>query len=82
MDRTGEHYNGMPAAAIESPHPAQKAQKSQGSGQCVAMRGLADGRVAVFHSKDEAGPALIFSRAEIEAWLDGAKKSEFDNLAA
>ncbi|MDH6145898.1 hypothetical protein P3T35_007959 [Kitasatospora sp. GP30] len=82
MDRTGEYYNGMPAAAIESPHPAQKALKSQGSGQCVVMQKLPDGRVAVFHSKDEGGPALVFDQGEVDAWLDGAKKSEFDNLAA
>ncbi|MFJ1936753.1 DUF397 domain-containing protein [Kitasatospora sp. NPDC088160] len=72
----------MPAAVIESPYPARTAAKSQGLGECVAMQRLADGRVAVFHSKDEAGPALVFTRAEIDAWLDGAKKAEFDDLLA
>ncbi|RAJ45336.1 uncharacterized protein DUF397 [Kitasatospora sp. SolWspMP-SS2h] len=80
MDLSGEHYNGMPAAAIESPYPAQKAVKSQGLGECVTMRRLPDGRVAVFNSKDPGGPALVFTRPEIDAWLDGAKKEEFDNL--
>ncbi|MFF2821164.1 DUF397 domain-containing protein [Kitasatospora cineracea] len=82
MDRAGGHYNGMPAAAIESPHPAQKAAKSQGLGECVTMQRLVDGRVAVFHSKDEAGPALVFTQAEIDAWMDGVKKKEFDHLLA
>ncbi|BAJ27114.1 MULTISPECIES: DUF397 domain-containing protein [Kitasatospora] len=80
MGRTDEHYNGMPAAAIQSPHPAQKAVKSQGLGECVMMQRLPDGRVAVFHQKDATGPALVFTRAEVDAWLDGAKKEEFDHL--
>ncbi|MFD7733404.1 DUF397 domain-containing protein [Kitasatospora phosalacinea] len=82
MDRTGGHYNGMSAAAIESPHPVQKALKSQGLGECVAMQRLVDGGVAVFHSKDEAGPALVFTPAEVDAWMDGVKKGEFDHLLA
>ncbi|MFJ1791903.1 DUF397 domain-containing protein [Kitasatospora griseola] len=82
MDVVGAFYNGMPADGIDSPHPWQVAQKSQGSGECVELRRLADGRVAVRQSKDPSGPALIFTRAEIDAWIDGAKREEFDHLLA
>ncbi|WP_244305156.1 DUF397 domain-containing protein [Kitasatospora cheerisanensis] len=82
MDVADEFYNGMPADGIDSPHPWQVARKSQGSGECVELRRLTDGRVAVRHSKDPSGPALIFTRGEIDAWLDGAKRAEFDHLLA
>ncbi len=39
-----------------------------------------DGNIAVRDSKNPTGPALIFNTAEIDAWLDGAKKGEFDGL--
>jgi hypothetical protein len=31
-------------------------------------------------SKDRSGPVLRFTEAEFAAWLDGAKKGEFDHL--
>lgn len=56
-----------------------KASKSSGSGQCVEMARTPE-YVMVRHSKDPQGPVLRFTFAEFAAWLDGARKHEFDNL--
>jgi hypothetical protein len=57
-----------------------KANASQGSGECVEMRG--DGAaVEVRDSKQQGGgPILRFTGAQFAAWLDGAKRGEFDHL--
>jgi hypothetical protein len=41
---------------------------------------LANGEIAVRNSRNPAGPALIYTRAEIAAFLAGAKNGEFDDL--
>jgi hypothetical protein len=41
---------------------------------------MLDGTVAVRDTKDAgSGPVLLFTRTEWEAFLDGAKKGEFDH---
>jgi hypothetical protein len=44
---------------------------------CVEVAQLTDG-VAVRDSKDRSGPALLFTPAEWDAFLAGAKDGEFD----
>lgn len=51
-------------------------------GNCVEVAFLADGQVAVRNSRDAAGPALIFTSAEWDAFLRGARGGEFDASAA
>jgi hypothetical protein len=46
-------------------------------GNCVEVAFLADGEVAVRSSRHPGGPALIFTRAEWDAFLDGARDGEF-----
>lgn len=58
----------------------QKSSRSTGNSNCVEMARLADGRVAVRNSREPHGPALVYTRAEMEAFLLGAKDGEFDNL--
>ena len=62
-------------------HAAQwkKSSRSNGNGgnNCVEVALLDDG-AAVRHSKDPAGPALIFTNAEWAAFVGGAKDGEFD----
>jgi hypothetical protein len=60
--------------------PWIKASASSGAGQCVEMRRV-DGTVDVRDSKNPSGPSLHFTSDEFAAWLDGAKKGEFDHLA-
>ena len=58
----------------------RKATASNPSGDCVEIALLTSGAVAVRDSKDPAGPALVWSRAEIAAFLQGVKDGEFDDL--
>ena len=77
MDRT---YNGMPAT--ELPEVAwKKSGRSNPSGNCVEMATLPDGAgIAVRNSRYPDGPALIYTGAEIAAFLTGVKSGEFDDL--
>jgi hypothetical protein len=59
----------------------RKSTASNPSGDCVEVAALADGSVAVRNSRDAAGPALIYTRAEIAAFLTGVRNGEFDDLA-
>jgi hypothetical protein len=59
--------------------PWIKAQRSAEQGSCVEHR-FVDGMIEVRDSKDRSGPTLRFTRAEFAAWLDGARKGEFDHL--
>lgn len=60
----------------------RKSRASNPNGDCVEVAGLDSGEVAVRNSRDPRGPALIFTRAEIAAFLRGAKDAEFDDLIA
>jgi hypothetical protein len=73
--------NGIPADQLSSAH-WRKSSASNPSGSCVEVTGLPDGTIAVRNSRHPSGPALIYTRAEIEAFLAGAKKGEFDDLCA
>ena len=46
--------------------------------ECVETAFLADGHVAVRHSKDPGGSVLIYTPREWDAFVKGAKDGEFD----
>jgi hypothetical protein len=50
-------------------------------GNCVEFAHLRDGQVAVRNSRHPAGPALVFTPGEWDAFLAGAKDGEFDRPA-
>jgi Domain of unknown function (DUF397) len=56
----------------------RKSTYSGANGDCVEVAGNLPGVVAVRDSKDRGGPALVFTRAEWDAFLSGAKHGEFD----
>jgi Domain of unknown function (DUF397) len=58
----------------------RKAQSSLGNGACLEVAPLDDGMVALRDSKYPNGPMLTYTGAEWRAFLDGAKKGEFDDL--
>lgn len=70
------------ASKLPTAVPFYKAQATVPDGNCVELALLEDGTIAVRDSKNPTGPALIYTPAEIAAWLDGAKKGEFDKLVA
>lgn len=73
-------YNGMPAGEL-STVTWQKAGRSNPSGNCVELAGLPGGdEIAVRNSRDPEGPALIYTIAEISAFVHGARDGDFDNL--
>ena len=51
-----------------------------GGGNCVEMAPLADGTIALRHSNHPGSDVVLFTRAEIDAWIKGCKAGEFDDL--
>ena len=71
--------NGMSASQLQGVN-WQKSGRSNPSGNCVECAALPDGDVAVRNSRDPQGPALIYTPAEIEAFILGVRDGDFDNL--
>jgi hypothetical protein len=71
--------NGIPADQLVSAR-WRKSQASNPSGSCVQVAELGDGAIAMRNSRHPSGPALIYTRAEIAAFLAGVKNGEFDDL--
>jgi hypothetical protein len=58
----------------------QKSSRSNSTGNCLELAKLPSGEFALRNSRDPNGPALIYTRAEIEAFVLGVKDGDFDNL--
>jgi hypothetical protein len=57
-----------------------KSRHSNAEGNCVEVAALAEGGVAMRNSRDPHGPALIYTSAEVAAFLAAAKEGAFDHL--
>jgi hypothetical protein len=73
--------NGMPAQELDAVQ-WRKSTASNPSGNCVEVAVLPDGGVAVRNSRYPAGPALVYTSAEMAAFVAGVKNGEFDDLGA
>ena len=74
-------YNGMPSGELPNLQwrlASGTADDNGGTG--VEMARLPDGGVAVRNAGDPEGPALIYTKAEIEALIGGAADGDFDEL--
>ncbi|MBV9164149.1 MAG: DUF397 domain-containing protein [Pseudonocardiales bacterium] len=72
--------NGMSAAGLAGV-AWRKSRLCGQIGNCVEAAALTGGNVAMRSSRHPSGPALIFTRDEMAAFLAGAKDGEFDDFA-
>ncbi|MCG5215202.1 DUF397 domain-containing protein [Streptosporangium sp. KLBMP 9127] len=56
----------------------KKSVRSASNGACVEVAYLGGGRVGVRDSKHQAGPVLVFTPQEWDAFVGGVKDGEFD----
>ncbi len=74
-------FNGVRASDI--PDVSWRKSSHSAAGNCVEFAELAPhGPVAVRNSRFPDGPALVYTRSEIEALLLGVKDGDFDDLLA
>lgn len=53
---------------------------STASGTCVEVAQVGDDAIAVRNSNSPERGAVVFTRAEMNAWISGVKAGEFDDL--
>ncbi|MEV7886962.1 DUF397 domain-containing protein [Streptomyces sp. NPDC002817] len=70
--------NGVQASSLEVHWT--KSRHSNAEGNCVEVAPLTEGGVAIRNSRDPHGPALVYTSAEVAAFLAGVKDGEFDDL--
>ncbi len=70
--------NGVPADQLAARW--RKSRVSNPSGSCIEVAELPGSAIAVRNSRYPSGPALIYTRAEVAAFLTGVKNGEFDDL--
>jgi hypothetical protein len=69
--------NGMDASALVGVRWIKSRRSGPTGGNCVEVAFLSGGEIAMRNSRHPSGPALIFTRAEWDAFLGGAKDGEF-----
>jgi Domain of unknown function (DUF397) len=72
-------YNGTPAGGLGDVR-WRKSQHSNPNGACVELAALPSGEIAMRNSRCQAGPVLLYTQAEITAFLAGVKDGEFDHI--
>ncbi|MBA0127516.1 DUF397 domain-containing protein [Haloechinothrix sp. YIM 98757] len=58
----------------------RKSARSGAQGNCVEFARLGSGDFAVRNSRHPEGPALVYTREEMVAFLASAKDGEFDDV--
>jgi hypothetical protein len=71
-------HNGVSAAELQGARWQRSSFSARNN--CVEMAQLLGGEIAVRNSRDPDGPALIYTRGEVEALILGARNGDFDDL--
>jgi Domain of unknown function (DUF397) len=74
-------HNGMPSSGLADAE-WQSSHHGDRRTAHVEMALLPSGSIAMRNSRHPGGPALIYTHAEIEAFIAGAKDGDFDDLIA
>jgi hypothetical protein len=72
-----DNRTGTDAAAPSIAVWVKSSRSGPTGGNCVEVAALTDGQVAMRNSRDPDGPVLVFTRAEWDAFLLGARDGEF-----
>ena len=72
-------YNGVRAGDLPGAR-WRKSGRSSAQGNCVELARLGGSEVAIRNSRHPGGPALVFTGAELDAFLEGVKDGDFDDL--
>jgi hypothetical protein len=73
--------NGMDASMLAGATWLKSRRSGPTGGNCVEVAFLDGGEIAMRNSRHPTGPALIFTRAEWDAFLGGARDGEFSRPA-
>lgn len=68
------------SAALLAGATWRKSSRSGAVGNCVEVAQLGGGQVALRNSRYPSGPALIYTSAEVAAFVAGIKDGEFDDV--
>jgi Domain of unknown function (DUF397) len=71
--------NGMPTTDLRDV-TWRKSRHSNSQGTCVELASLPGGEIALRNSRHPDSPALVYTPAEIDAFIRGVKDGEFDDL--
>lgn len=71
---------GGESVVSSGPGSWRKSRRSNPDGNCVELAVLDNGEIAVRNSRDAGGPVLVYTPAEIIAFIQGAKDGDFDDL--
>jgi hypothetical protein len=69
--------NGMPASQLRDITWVKSQRSGPTGGNCVEVAFLPGGEVALRNSRHPAGPALIFTAGEWDAFVGGAADGDF-----
>jgi hypothetical protein len=72
-----DNPNGTKAGGLTAAAWVKSSRSGPTGGNCVEVAALADGQVAMRNSRQPEGPVLVFTRAEWDAFLIGARDGEF-----